>query len=255
MDNNTFCCPEKIHIKDPCSSIRAEARENLAGLWKPAMAITLVYLLLIEVAGQIPVIGTIWLIVAEGALTLGISKIFIAYHDKEATESIFSGFKQFGKTMGLFWFTTLFIALWSLLFIIPGIIASIRYSQAFYILAEHPEYKIRQCVNLSKDKMDGNIMKYFCLMLSFIGWVLLAFIGMVGIAFVIGQIIGIAEYIPLESGIEQESTAYYLATLSENNMLTILIYAAETVLLTPVACYVTMAETVFYKKLFNKEDL
>ena len=42
---------------------------------------------------------------------------------------------------------SLFIMLWSCLCYIPGIIAALRYSQAFYILAEDPNKGIRQCVN------------------------------------------------------------------------------------------------------------
>ena len=58
----------------------------------------------------------------------------------------------------------------------PGIIASIRYSQAFFILADDPSKGIRQCMDESKAMMKGNKSKYFLLSLSFIGWMLLAMI-------------------------------------------------------------------------------
>ena len=60
-------------------------------------------------------------------------------------------------------FQSLFIFLWSLLLIVPGIIAAIRYSQAFFILADDPSKGIRQCMDESKAMMNGNKMKYFCL--------------------------------------------------------------------------------------------
>ena len=66
------------------------------------------------------------------------------------------------------------IFLWSLLFVIPGIIASIRYSQAFYVMVDHPEYSANQCLEESKRLMMGNKGRYFYLTLTFIGWYLLA---------------------------------------------------------------------------------
>ena len=87
---------------------------------------------------------------------------------------LFEGFSMLGKTILLQIVTTVFIFLWSLLFVIPGIIAAIRYSMAFYILADHPEYTVSQCINESKARMRGNCGKYFVLLLSFIGWAILA---------------------------------------------------------------------------------
>ena len=65
------------------------------------------------------------------------------------------------------------IFLWSLLLVIPGIIAAIRYSMAPYYLAEHPEMKAREAIRKSKETMKHLKMSYFMLQLSFIGWNLL----------------------------------------------------------------------------------
>ena len=86
---------------------------------------------------------------------------------------IFLGFERFGKALGLFLFQALFIFLWALLLFVPGIIAAIRYSQAFFILADDPTKGIRQCMDESKAMMRGNKAKFFCLNLSFIGWAIL----------------------------------------------------------------------------------
>ena len=67
-----------------------------------------------------------------------------------------------------------FATMWALLFIIPGIIAYIRYSQALYILADDPRKGVFQCINESKYLMTGNKAKFFCMNLSFIGWTILA---------------------------------------------------------------------------------
>ena len=65
---------------------------------------------------------------------------------------------------------TLYVLLWSLLFVIPGIVASYSYAMTDYILAEHPELTASEAIDQSKQMMDGNRFRLFCLQLSFIGW-------------------------------------------------------------------------------------
>lgn len=117
----------------------------------------------------------IYMFLVTGAFTLGISLFFLNLFRRKAAEpdQVFSGFEQFFKALGLCFMTGLFIFLWSLLFVIPGIIAALRYSQAFYILADNPQKPIMECIRESKILMKGNKGKLFCLMLSFIGWALL----------------------------------------------------------------------------------
>ena len=64
--------------------------------------------------------------------------------------------------------------LWTLLLIIPGIIASLSYSMTNYILAENPELTANEAITRSKEMMDGNKWRLFCLNFSFIGWDILA---------------------------------------------------------------------------------
>ena len=66
-----------------------------------------------------------------------------------------------------------FVFLWALLLIIPGIIAAIAYSQTFYILAEDDTIGSMDALRKSKEMMIGYKWKYFCLGLRFIGWALL----------------------------------------------------------------------------------
>lgn len=97
--------------------------------------------------------------------------------------TIFSRFNIFVKAVGLRLFIGIFTFLWMLLFLIPGIIASYRYAMASYIMAENPNVGIREAVNISKKMMKGYKWRYFCLEISFIGWILLSlftcFIGMI----------------------------------------------------------------------------
>ena len=86
----------------------------------------------------------------------------------------FAYFKYFGKALGLRVVMYVFIFLWTLLFLIPGLIATYRYAMAPYILAEHPEMGIMEAIDASKQMMDGNKWSLFCLEISFIGWSILS---------------------------------------------------------------------------------
>lgn len=201
-----------IIITEPSSNLRALGRNALAGKWKIAIVTAIVYVLCLEVPPVIlnslfginigelyisnntynigvdtyssvynslptysPLSG-LYILLVTGPLSLGITLFFLAMFRKQTVvvSDIFLGFEKFGKTIGLMVFQSVFIFLWSLLFIIPGIIAAIRYSQAYFILADNPEKSIRECMNESKMMMQGNKAKYFCMSISFIGWIILA---------------------------------------------------------------------------------
>ena len=135
----------------------------------------------VETAGS--VFGTlislalsIAVILFSGALALGHCKYYIdlvAENRQDEVSVIFSRFDIFLKAMGLNLFMTLFIWLWSLLLIVPGIIAAYRYCLAPYLMAENPGLGIREAVNMSKELMAGHKWRLFCLELSFIGWSIL----------------------------------------------------------------------------------
>lgn len=67
-----------------------------------------------------------------------------------------------------------YVFLWSLLFIIPGIIASYSYAMIPYIQAEYPEMTPSDVLARSKEIMSGNRWRLFCLQFSFIGWEILS---------------------------------------------------------------------------------
>ena len=90
--------------------------------------------------------------------------------EKPTVKGIFDPFNYYGKTLGLTLLISLFVTLWSLLLIVPGIIKAISYSQALLILAENPEKGVFECLNESKAMMDGYKMDFFVLGLSFILW-------------------------------------------------------------------------------------
>ena len=86
---------------------------------------------------------------------------------------VFKGFRIFGKALGLQLLTSLFTFLWMLLFIIPGLVMSIAYSMAPYILAENPEMRPMEAIRASKKLTMGYKLDLFILNLSFLGWILL----------------------------------------------------------------------------------
>lgn len=65
---------------------------------------------------------------------------------------------------------SIFIALWSLLLVVPGIIKALGWSMAYYIKVEHPEYTWKQCLDASTALTNGHKGDLFVLHLSFIGW-------------------------------------------------------------------------------------
>ncbi len=69
---------------------------------------------------------------------------------------------------------TLYVILWSLLLIIPGIMATYSYAMTGYILAENPYLTAREAISRSKYLMQGNRWRLFCLEFSFFGWNILA---------------------------------------------------------------------------------
>lgn len=111
-----------------------------------------------------------------GAVTLGYVKFNLSLVDcKEASfNDLFSQFNRLGAGFCMQFLRALFVFLWSLLLIIPGIIASYRYAMTPYILYEHPEYTATEAINASKEMMKGNKWRLFCLDISFIGWILLS---------------------------------------------------------------------------------
>ena len=66
-----------------------------------------------------------------------------------------------------------FVAIGSIIFVIPGIIFSYSFSMAFYIINDHPEMTAMEALRESRRLMNGHKMQYFILNLSFIGWMLL----------------------------------------------------------------------------------
>lgn len=88
--------------------------------------------------------------------------------------TLFDGFAFAGKLIGLVLIQTILITLWSLLFVIPGIIAAYRYSFALYDMCENPQLGIWEALSLSKKQTWGYKGQLFALDLSYLGWIILS---------------------------------------------------------------------------------
>lgn len=110
------------------------------------------------------------------SLVIGLNFFSVAMYRGDATslEDIFrEGFDNFGRKLGGYLWMELFIYLWSLLFVIPGIIKAISYALTPYILADCKNVRATDALKLSMRMMEGHKWEYFVLGLSFIGWTLL----------------------------------------------------------------------------------
>lgn len=158
--------------------LRAIARKSLSGAWGMAVLVVLLYAIIATAIGSIPFFGGIVGILVAGPLIFGLCAYFLRTVRGERPDLpvMFSGFQQFGSTLVLYIVSSILIFLWTLLLIIPGIIASLRYSMAYFIMHDNPGISALDAIRASKEMMHGYKGKLFLLMLSFIGWAILCVI-------------------------------------------------------------------------------
>ena len=156
----------------PNSELRAEARVDLKGNWIQAILAYVVYAVIESTAAAIGGIGNL---IIGGPIELGLVNYFLRLKRWKAAqiEDVFYGFGHFENSLVLYVVRTIFVMLWSLLFIIPGIVAALRYSMAMYILYDNSELSGMEAMRRSREMMEGNKVRLFGLYLSFVGWAVL----------------------------------------------------------------------------------
>lgn len=188
--------------------LRLKARESLTGEYWYAVLTALVASIfgalmagggsfdfnikkdLTEIFGQLPKFLRVYLAVAGslagtvsfvsfilgGVVQIGYAGYLLKQHDSEIhnLKDIFSQFDRFGQGFLQMLLRNLYIFLWGLLFLIPGIVKSFAYSMTPFIMAENPDMTAQEAIRLSKEKMDGHKGELFWLSLTFFGWSLLA---------------------------------------------------------------------------------
>ena len=188
------------------SDLRYQARQTLAGKWGVAVLagflaallgglvsgggagldlnleeeelrhipkVLLPYIMMLASIGGI--LGIVRFIVG-GPVKLGYCRFLLKMQDGEDAQvgDLFSRFDRFGDGFCLELLTSLYIMLWSLLFIIPGLVKAYAYAMAPFILEENPNMTPSEAIKASRELMDGHKFDLFCLHWSFFGWALLS---------------------------------------------------------------------------------
>ena len=124
------------------------------------------------------IIGLVMNIFVENAVTVGLSNYFIKNTDsKPSFADAFSGFKvKYLRNCGTLFLMGIKLALWSMLFVSPGIIKSFEYAMIPYILADDAEISSKEAFQKARELMKGNKWRLFKLDFSFIGWYALCFL-------------------------------------------------------------------------------
>lgn len=154
------------------SEIMRSAKASLRGRWGIAIGGMAVYFLVYGVTMVIPLVNYVAGILLAGPLTLGLTIFYLSIsRNKEdvKVEQVFFGFKNFLKAFVAYLLMGIFAFLWSLLLLIPGIVAAISYSLTLFILADKPDIDANGAITLSKEMMKGHKWQYFRLMLRFFG--------------------------------------------------------------------------------------
>ena len=154
---------------------RAEASAKMTGNYLMAFILGLVYAACTAI---LACIGGVGQLILGGVFSIGFFGCFlnVIRGGKIELADLFKVFKNGGLTSAIVMnvLRTIFVALWSLLFIIPGFIASLSYSMADFILADNPTMDGQEALKASKKLMMGKKWKLFCVLFSYIGWILLS---------------------------------------------------------------------------------
>lgn len=177
------------------AELKSSAKDQLKGRWLVAILVFVCYSAILQLANveltnstegsmiglSLNIIG----LLVYGSLQVGISRFSLKLARKDSTtqfNDLFSGFDVFIKALVMNFIIWICVFIGTILFVIPGIIVGIMFSQANYILAENPEKSVIECIKESSRMMKGHKFNYFVLGLSFIGWLILCIISF-GIGF------------------------------------------------------------------------
>ena len=115
------------------------------------------------------------MIFINGPMDVGLADVFLRIRDGQPAEigNLFSGFRSYMDNVWLGLRCRIFVFLWTLLLIVPGILKSYSYSMFYYIRNDRPNMNAEDTMKESEELMRGYRWKLFCLQFSFIGWFIL----------------------------------------------------------------------------------
>lgn len=151
------------------------ARDALSGKWGKAALACFVYMLITIPLQFIPGFGIVVLILLTGPFMLGWAfyTLKLARGDNPDMKDMFSGFNEYGRSFAAYLLIVIYVLLWSLLLIIPGIMALFSYALTYFILADNPDMKVNDAIGRSRQLMNGKRWNFFCLFMRFFGWIIL----------------------------------------------------------------------------------
>ena len=153
------------------NEIFSKSKSDLHGKWGTAIGLVVIYMIIYLGLSLIPYVGKVsFLILGPFIMGIAIFALNLVDNKEISINQLFDGFKfHFQRSFVAYLLMTLFIILWSLLLIVPGVIAAISYSQTFYIMAENPEIEPMQAIDQSKLLMEGYKLQYFIMVLALVG--------------------------------------------------------------------------------------
>lgn len=106
--------------------------------------------------------------------TNAFNALYVEGDDRITGNTFRDSFGQYLKNVWAMFLMVLFVSLWSMLLLIPGIVKAYTYAMLPYILKDNPELSAMDAIRLSSKMMKGHKFDLFYLQLSFIGWAILA---------------------------------------------------------------------------------
>ena len=157
--------------------IKSRAKSSLGkGIFSTGWLMAVLAVLIYSAINGILSYTIVGVLIDAGALSYGLVYAFLKNsRDGQPIEigDLFSGFTHdFVGNLLLGLMVSIFTFLWTLLFIIPGIVKAYSYSMSFYIKVDHPEKGWKECIDESRKMMNGHKMDLFIQDLSFIGWMI-----------------------------------------------------------------------------------
>jgi uncharacterized membrane protein len=160
---------------DADSNVNTDEIESIiSGQWDSPEVLNILIIIL-AIFSVVAIISTLFYMIVGGAVGIGYAKFNLDLMDKNEIRigTLFDHFSELKKGFSARLLQFIYTFLWSLLFIIPGIVASFSYVMVHHVIADNPEMTAREALRESKRIMKGNRWRFFCMTLSFIGWELL----------------------------------------------------------------------------------
>ena len=169
-------------------TLKENAKASLKGKYSDAMLLMLIYGLIsgavVNIFGNVDNLDSLSYYNSFGGVVsflitclfiFGLHSYYLKLSRNESVtwKELFNKTDLFAPAIVITLLVAIFTALWTILFIIPGVIAAIGYSQVYFIKLDNPDMEAKDVLNKSKELMNGHKMDYFVLLLSFIGWAIL----------------------------------------------------------------------------------